>query len=79
MTIDQVGEENWQDLFPLLTECTAETQCNTTGFFDHLKYQFVLTVLLFINTSSINSLSYNIALTFTFQSTEQQCNVTGFF
>ena len=34
----QVGEEGWQDLFPLLTECTAEKQCNTTGMFDHLKY-----------------------------------------
>ena len=40
MIIDQVGEEEWQDLFPLLTECTAETQCNTTGFYDHLKYHF---------------------------------------
>jgi len=32
-----VGDEDWQDLFPLLTECTAEKQCNTTGFYDHLK------------------------------------------
>jgi len=37
LRVREVGEEGWQDLFPLLTECTAETQCNTTGFYDHLK------------------------------------------
>ena len=32
----EVGCEDWMDTFALVTECTAEKYCNTTGFYDHI-------------------------------------------
>ena len=31
------GSQTWLDTFTLLTECTAEKFCNTTGMFDNLE------------------------------------------
>ena len=30
------GSDSWLDTFSLLTECTTEKFCNTTGYYDHL-------------------------------------------
>ena len=34
--VREEGQEVWLQPFTLLTECTGETFCNTTGFYDHL-------------------------------------------
>ena len=31
------GSEEWLNTFALVTECTLEKYCNTTGFYDQLK------------------------------------------
>ena len=36
--VRKVGSENWLDPFTLVTECTAEKYCNTTGVFTHLQH-----------------------------------------
>ena len=35
--IRERGSEDWIDTFAMLTECTAEKFCNTTGMFGHLE------------------------------------------
>ena len=36
LRVREVGEEGWLEAATLLTECTADKFCNTTGFYDHL-------------------------------------------
>lgn len=36
LQVREEGSDSWLDTFTLLTECTAENFCNTTGVFRHL-------------------------------------------
>ena len=36
LQVRQEGSDSWLDTFSLLTECTTEKFCNTTGYYDHL-------------------------------------------
>ena len=37
LQVREGGNEAWLDTFTLLTECTGEKFCNTTGMFENLK------------------------------------------
>ena len=36
LRVREVGAEEWLEAATLLTDCTADKFCNTTGFYDHL-------------------------------------------
>ena len=36
LQVREAGSDTWLEAFTLVTECTAEKFCNTTGFYSHL-------------------------------------------